>query len=136
MPDLCVHQLFEQQVERTPEATALIFEDQELTYSELNARANQLAHHLIDLGVGPEVIVGVCLERSVALIVALLAILKAGGAYLPLDPSWPHERLEQLATASGALHVLTGQKSWTSFFHKDNQEPLTWITLASPAAPG
>ena len=61
VPDLCVHQLFEQQVERTPEATALIFKDQELTYSEFNARANQLAHHLIALGVGPEVIVGVCL---------------------------------------------------------------------------
>ena len=92
VPDLCVHQLFEQQVERTPDAIALIFEDEELTYADLNARANQLAHHLIDLGVGPEVIVAVCLERSVELIVSLLAILKAGGAYLPLDLSWPKER--------------------------------------------
>ncbi|MCP9888742.1 amino acid adenylation domain-containing protein [Cyanobium sp. ATX 6A2] len=92
LPEVCVHQLFEQQVERTPEATALVFEDQELSYAELNARANQLAHHLRDLGVGPEVIVGVCLERSVELIVSLLAILKAGGAYLPLDPEWPESR--------------------------------------------
>ena len=107
VPDLCVHQLFEQQVERTPDAIALIFQDQELTYSQLNARANQLAHHLIDLGVGPEVIVAVCLERSVELIVALLAILKAGGAYLPLDPSWPDTRLHSPVAASGACLVLT-----------------------------
>ena len=100
VPDLCVHQLFEQQVERTPDAIALIFEDQQLTYQELNARANQLAHHLIDLGVGPEVIVGVCLERSVELIVSLLAILKAGGAYLPLDPSSPPERLQMVLSRS------------------------------------
>jgi len=97
-PNFCVHQLFEQQVERTPEAIALVFGDQELSYGELNARANRLAHVLIDRGVGPEVIVALPLERSVELVVALLAILKAGGAYLPLDPGLPPRRLGQILT--------------------------------------
>lgn len=96
LPELSVAALFDQQVERTPDAIALIFEDEELAYGELNARANTLAHHLIERGVGPEVIVAVCLERSVELIVSLLAILKAGGAYLALDPSWPQERIDVL----------------------------------------
>jgi aspartate racemase len=94
---LCVHELFEQQVSRRPDATALVFEKQELSYRQLNERANQLAHHLIELGVGPEVIVGVALERSLELIISLLAILKAGGAYVPLDPSYPRERLKMMA---------------------------------------
>ncbi|MGH8566236.1 MAG: amino acid adenylation domain-containing protein [Gammaproteobacteria bacterium] len=89
----CIHQLFEAQVERTPEAVAVVFEDEWLTYRALNARANQLAHHLQGLGVGPEVLVGVCAERSLGLIVGLLGVLKAGGAYVPLDPSYPPERL-------------------------------------------
>ncbi|CAK6686936.1 Tyrocidine synthase 3 [Synechococcus sp. CBW1107] len=109
VPELCVHELFEQQVERTPEAIALVFGDQEITYSELNARANQLAHHLIDLGVSAEVIVGVCLERSVELIVALLAILKAGGAYLPLDLAWPEERQHLLLEEAGCTLLLTAE---------------------------
>jgi amino acid adenylation domain-containing protein len=107
VPDLCVHQLFEQQVARTPAAIALIFEEQQLTYSQLNARAHQRAHQLIDLGVGPDVIVAVCLERSVELIVALLAILKAGGAYLPLDPAWPQERHTLLLTESGCAVLIS-----------------------------
>ncbi|MCC5616018.1 amino acid adenylation domain-containing protein [Nostoc sp. CHAB 5836] len=90
---LCIHELFEAQVEKTPDAVAVVFEDQELTYSELNAKANQLAHYLQKLGVKPEVLVGICLERSIEMIVGLLAILKAGGAYIPLDPSYPQERL-------------------------------------------
>jgi amino acid adenylation domain-containing protein len=106
VPELCVHELFEQQVERTPEAIALVFEDQEITYSELNARANQLAHHLIDLGVSAEVIVGVCLERSVELIVALLAILKAGGAFLPLDRSWPQSRTQLALRKTSCRHII------------------------------
>ena len=85
----CIHELFEAQAARTPEAVAVVFEDRQLTYAELNARANQLAHHLIGLGVGPEVLVGICMERSLELIVGLLAILKAGGAYVPLDPGYP-----------------------------------------------
>ncbi|MEM1293317.1 MAG: amino acid adenylation domain-containing protein, partial [Cyanobacteria bacterium P01_H01_bin.162] len=88
----CIHQLFEQQAEKTPEATALIFDDQSLTYRELNARANQLAHHLQAYGIGPETLVGICIERTADLVVALLAILKAGAAYVPLDPAYPAER--------------------------------------------
>ena len=91
--DRCIHELFESQVERTPEATALVGEDERLTYVELNQRANQLAHYLKKSGVGPESLVGVFMERSVEMIVGLLAILKAGGAYVPLDPTYPQERL-------------------------------------------
>src|SRR6185369_1548605 len=91
--DACIHQLIEAQVERRPEAVALIFEEEQISYRELNRRANQLAHYLRSMGVGPEVCVGVCLERSVDLVVALVAILKAGGAYVPLDSSYPLERL-------------------------------------------
>ncbi|KAF9969225.1 hypothetical protein BGZ65_012136, partial [Modicella reniformis] len=89
----CVHHLFEQQVERTPQATALVFMDQSLSYSELNERANRLAHHLVGLGVQPDTLVAICVERSFAMIVGVLAILKAGGAYVPLDPTYPKERL-------------------------------------------
>ncbi|MCP9888741.1 amino acid adenylation domain-containing protein [Cyanobium sp. ATX 6A2] len=121
VPEVCVHQLFEQQVERTPEATALVFEDQELSYAELNGRANQLAHHLRELGVGPEVIVGVCLERSVELIVSLLAVLKAGGAYLPLDPEWPDARRQLLLKEAGGQVLI-------------NQEGLAVINAPLPPA--
>ncbi|HIP97643.1 MAG TPA: amino acid adenylation domain-containing protein, partial [Anaerolineae bacterium] len=91
--DQCIHELFETQVERTPEATAVVFEKEQLTYGELNRRANQLAHHLQKLGVGPETLVGICVERSPEMIIGLLGILKAGGAYVPLDPDYPRERL-------------------------------------------
>ncbi|MBW4680494.1 MAG: amino acid adenylation domain-containing protein [Microcoleus vaginatus WJT46-NPBG5] len=89
----CVHQLFEAQVERTPDAVAAVFQDQQLTYRQLNAKANQLANYLRSLGVGPEVFVGICLERSLEMMVAILGTLKAGGAYVPLDPAYPSERL-------------------------------------------
>ena len=92
--NLCIHQLFEIQVESTPEAVAVVFEGQHLTYRELNRRANQLAHYLQQLGVGPDVLVGICVERSLDMVVGLLGILKAGGAYLPLDPTFPSERIE------------------------------------------
>jgi amino acid adenylation domain-containing protein len=91
--DLCIHQLFEAQVERTPDAIAVVFESEQLTYGELNRRSNQLAHHLRALGVGPEVLVAICLERSLEMVIGLLGILKAGGAYVPLDPAYPQERL-------------------------------------------
>ena len=134
VPDLCVHQLFEQQVERTPDAIALIFEDQQLTYRELNARSNQLAHHLIDLGVGPEVIVAVCLERSVELIVSLLAILKAGGAYLPLDPGWPEERRNTLLLqATECLLVIVDSDSDLDFGDKDTAQCVKIQDLLSIA---
>jgi amino acid adenylation domain-containing protein len=92
--DMCIHQLFEHQVESTPDAVAAIYKDEQLTYRELNGRANQLAHYLQQLGVGPDVLVGICVERSLDMIVGLLGILKAGGAYLPLDPAFPPERIE------------------------------------------
>ncbi|MBP5975680.1 amino acid adenylation domain-containing protein [Brasilonema sp. CT11] len=91
--DKCIHQLFEEQVQRTPDAVAVVFENQQLTYHELNCRANQLAHYLLSLGVGADVLVGICVERSLEMIVGLLGILKAGGAYIPLDPEYPQERL-------------------------------------------
>ncbi|MEI9426009.1 amino acid adenylation domain-containing protein, partial [Mesorhizobium sp. Cs1299R1N1] len=94
--DMCIHELFEQQVRRAPEAVALVHEDEELSYGELNARANRLAHHLIGLGVKPDQPVAICLERGPAMVVGLLAILKAGGAYLPLDPAYPSARLNQV----------------------------------------
>ncbi|MGB7201846.1 MAG: MupA/Atu3671 family FMN-dependent luciferase-like monooxygenase [Pyrinomonadaceae bacterium] len=92
--DACVHQLFEAQVARTPEAVALAFEDLELTYAEVNQKANQLAARLIGLGVGPDSLVGICVRRSPEMVLGLLAILKAGGAYVPLDPEYPTQRIE------------------------------------------
>ena len=105
--DLCVHQLFELQVERTPQATAVVFEQDGLTYHELNRRANQLAHHLRKLGVGPEVRVAICLERSMEMLVAILGILKAGGAYVPLDPAYPKERLAYMLDDACAPVLVT-----------------------------
>ena len=105
----CLHQLIEVQVDRTPEAVALVYEGQSLTYGELNARANKLAHHLRNLGVGPEVLVGICAERSLEMVVGLLGILKAGGAYVPLDPSDPQERLVYMLGDAGAKLLLTQQ---------------------------
>ncbi|OWO80001.1 hypothetical protein B5C26_19375, partial [Photorhabdus luminescens] len=96
-PDtLCIHQLFEQQVEKTPDAIALVYEEQILSYAELNARANRLAHQLITLGVEPDQRVAICMSRSPAMVVALLAVLKAGGAYVPLDPVYTSERLAHI----------------------------------------
>ncbi|UPK01077.1 non-ribosomal peptide synthetase [Bradyrhizobium sp. 170] len=92
----CIHELFAEQVRKAPEATALVHEDLRVSYGELDARANQLAHHLIGLGAGPDQPVAICLERGIAMVVSLLAVLKAGGAYLPLDPAYPAERLRQI----------------------------------------
>ena len=108
--DKCIHELFEAQVRRTPEATAVVFEQQQLTYAELNARANRLAHHLRTLGVGPEVLVALAMERSLELVVGLLGILKAGGAYVPLDPSYPAERLAFMLTDTQAPVLLTQKR--------------------------
>jgi amino acid adenylation domain-containing protein len=101
------HQLFEAQVEKTPNAIALIFEDQQITYQKLNQKSNQLAHYLIEKGVKPEVIVGICVERSPLMIIGLLGILKAGGAYLPLDPNYPPERLAYMLADSQIPILLT-----------------------------
>ena len=103
-------QLFEAQVERTPDAPAFLFDGQELSYQALNRRANQVAHHLQSLGVGPEATVGVLLERSLELAVGLLGVLKAGAAYLPLDPGYPEERLAYMLRDAGAAVLLTQEK--------------------------
>ncbi|MBZ4423048.1 non-ribosomal peptide synthase/polyketide synthase, partial [Myxococcus sp. RHST-1-4] len=103
----CVHQLFEAQAARTPDAVALSFEGAHLTYRELDGRANALAHALHRMGVGPEVRVGVCLERSLELVIALMGILKAGGAYVPLDPGYPRERLAAVLEDAGPEVILT-----------------------------
>jgi amino acid adenylation domain-containing protein len=103
----CFHQLFAAQVEETPDANALVFNKQQLTYRELNIRANQLAHHLQKLGVVPDVLVGICVERSPEMIITLLGILKAGGAYLPLDPSLPQERLNFILEDAKVSVLLT-----------------------------
>jgi amino acid adenylation domain-containing protein/non-ribosomal peptide synthase protein (TIGR01720 family) len=104
--DRCIHELFEEQVVRTPDAIAVEFEGERLTYRELNARSNKLAHHLRGLGVGPETLVGICVERSLEIVVGLLGILKAGGAYVPLDPSYPAERLAYMAADSSPAVIL------------------------------
>ncbi|MEP0859278.1 amino acid adenylation domain-containing protein [Trichocoleus sp. DQ-U1] len=114
-PQKCIHQLFEQQVEKTPDAIALIFDNVEtgfsesLTYRELNNRANQLAHQLQQMGVQPDVLVGICMERSLEMVVALLGILKAGGAYVPLDPTYPKERLAFMLADAQVSLLLTQQ---------------------------
>jgi amino acid adenylation domain-containing protein len=108
--DKCLHELFEEQVERTPEAIAIQFEEETLTYNELNARANQLAHHLRQLGAGNETIIGVCMERSLEMVVALFGILKSGGAYLPLDPTYPQARLQHMLEEAGVRVVLAQQR--------------------------
>ncbi|MEA5552711.1 amino acid adenylation domain-containing protein [Anabaena cylindrica UHCC 0172] len=107
--NLCFHQLFTAQAEQRTDAVAVVFQDQYLTYRELNQRANQLAHYLQQLGVVPETIVGICVERSLEMIVAFLAILKAGGAYLPLDPAYPQERLAFMLSDSQIPILLTTQ---------------------------
>ncbi|MCB0167536.1 MAG: amino acid adenylation domain-containing protein, partial [Anaerolineae bacterium] len=105
--DVCIYQLFEAQVERTPEAIAVVFKDQQLTYAELNIRANQLAHHLQSLGVAPNILVGLWLDRSVDMLVGLLGILKAGGAYVPLDPTYPQDRLAFMIEDAGLSFMIT-----------------------------
>jgi len=106
----CIHQLFESQVERTPDATAVVFENQQLTYRSLNARANQLAHYLKRQRVEPEILVGLAVERSLDMLVGLLGILKAGGAYVPLDPAYPKKRLAAILS-DAQVSVLLTQKA-------------------------
>ncbi|MGN8278556.1 non-ribosomal peptide synthase/polyketide synthase [Pseudomonas sp. SMN5] len=103
----CVHRLFEAQVRRTPDAPALVFAEQSLTYAELNTRANRLAQRLLERGVGPDQLVGIALDRGVEMIVSLLAVLKAGGAYVPLDPQYPADRLAHMIEDSGLQWLLT-----------------------------
>ena len=139
--DKCIHQLFEAQVERIPDAVAAVFEDQQMTYRELNARANQLAHYLRRHGVGPEVLVGICMERSLDMVIGLLGTLKAGGAYVPLDPAYPKERLAFMLEDTQApvlltqenlierlpkhkAHVLCLDKDWEIVLNEDEENPV------------
>jgi len=108
--DRCIHQLFEAQVERTPDTIAVVCEQKELTYRELNRRSNQLAHHLIKHGVGPETLVGIYVERSLEMVVGLLGILKAGGAYVPLDPEYPQQRRAFMLEDTSLPILLTQQR--------------------------
>ncbi|MBN3947422.1 MAG: amino acid adenylation domain-containing protein [Nostoc sp. NMS7] len=118
---ICLHQLIEAQVERSPDAIAVSFAEENLTYYTLNQRANQLAHYLQTLGVKPEILVGICVERSAEMLVGLLGILKAGAAYLPLDPDYPQERLELILSDSQVPLLLTDSQK---LFADDEQRKV------------
>lgn len=133
----CIHELFEAQVERSPNAIAVVFEEQQLSYQELNVRANQLAHYLQRLGVGPEKLVGVCLERSLEMVISLLAILKAGGAYVPIDPTYPQERIA-LIMQDAQLKVLLTQQYLIEHLPKQVPTAISldtnWETIAQESS--
>ena len=126
----CIHQLFEEQVEKSPDAVALVFGEEQLTYRELNQRADQLALHLRECGVEPDTLVGICLERSLELIIGLLAILKAGGAYVPLDASLPEERLQFMLQDTALSRLITDQPF--SFSKARKIHPKNFATQPSP----
>jgi len=140
--DKCLHQLFDVQVKRTPDEVAVVFGNQKLTYQQLNCRANQLAHYLRSLSVGADVLVALCVERSLEMVVGLLGILKAGGAYVPLDPDYPKERLAYMLSDSQVSVLLTQNKlvnqlpehkadiicldtDWETISHKSEQNPVS-----------
>jgi amino acid adenylation domain-containing protein len=143
--DQCIHQYFEAQAEKNPDAVALVFEGDRLTYRDVNIRANRLAHYLRESGIGPEVLVGICVERSVEMVVGLLAILKAGGAYVPLDPAYPKERLAFMLDDSRCPVLLTQEKlipgmpatgarlvsldaDWESVSQRRDENPVSAVT--------
>ncbi len=113
-----IHQLFEQQADRTPDREAVRFEGQSITYAELNRRANRVAHRLRTIGVGPDVLTGICMERSIELVVALYGVLKAGGAYVPLDPDYPTDRLAYMIEDSGVQRVIAQRRFAEQFAGK------------------
>ncbi|GAA2347991.1 amino acid adenylation domain-containing protein [Streptomyces kunmingensis] len=123
-----VHQVFEEQAARTPDAVAVHFAGEELTYAELDERANRVAHHLIGLGVGQETLVGVCLERGTDLLPALLGVLKAGGAYLPLDPSQPADRIGYMLQDAAAPVVVT-ERAHAGLFDGLHDGPVLVLVL-------
>ena len=139
--EMGIHDFFTEQAARTPEAVAVRFPPSigreqggagQLTYRELNQKTNQLAHYLIDLGVGPDVLVGICIERSLEMVIGLLAILKAGGAYVPLDPTYPPERLSFMHADSEVAVLLTSQKVKDSLAHSGKQICLDsdWLDIS------
>ena len=129
----CIHELFEQQVERTPQATALVFGQETLTYAGLNQHANRLAHYLRELGVKPDQCVAICVERSAAMVVGILAILKAGGAYVPLDPGYPQERLAFMLGDSAPVALLTQSRLAAALGANAPGVPLLQLDQAEPA---
>jgi amino acid adenylation domain-containing protein len=129
--DKCVHEMFEEQVAKTPLAAALIFEGASLAYSELNRRANQLAHHLRALGVKPDARVAICIERSFEMVVALLAVIKAGGAYVPLDPAYPVDRLRYMLDDSAPAALLTQSSLVGLLAEQKPALPVLDLTAAS-----
>ncbi len=148
--DVCLHELIEQQAQRTPAAVALIFEGQELTFAELTARAHQLAHYLRKLGVGPESLVGIALERSPEMVVGLLGILMAGGAYVPLDPDYPADRLAFMVGDARVPVLLTQQRivaklpatearvvcldtEWAAIARESTEAPVSAVTAENLA---
>ncbi|MFI3157993.1 MAG: amino acid adenylation domain-containing protein [Methylococcaceae bacterium] len=131
--DQCVHELFEAQAAAGPQAVAVIHEDNRLTYAELNAQANRLAHHLRDLGVKPDTLVAICAERNLDMVVGLLAILKAGGAYVPLDPAYPKERLAFMLEDSAPVALLSQGRLESLFEGMLNGLPM--IDLEDPFPP-
>lgn len=150
-PEQCIHQLFEAQVARTPDAIAVIYADAHLTYRALHRRANQVAHYLQRLGVGPEVLVGLCMERSLEMVVGLLGILKAGAAYVPLDPSYPQERLSFMLEDAQLPVVLTQERyapgvaehgaevvcldsGWPAMARQSDQPPVSGATANNVAS--
>jgi amino acid adenylation domain-containing protein/non-ribosomal peptide synthase protein (TIGR01720 family) len=150
LENLCIHELFENQVKLTPDAVAVVFADQKLSYRELNNRANQLGHYLQSLGVGPEVLVGICVQRSLDMVVGMLGILKAGGAYVPLDPDYPQERLAYMLTDSQVSVLVTQQQlvkglpehgaqvvsldsDWQAYAHLSNDNCISQVTSANLA---
>ncbi|KAK9680247.1 hypothetical protein K7432_015999 [Basidiobolus ranarum] len=128
-PDqLCIHHLFEQQVSRSPDAVAIVYESQTLTYAEINVRANRLAHHLIDIGVTPDTLVALCVERSPAVVIGILAILKAGGAYLPLDPVYASERLADILSDASPSIILADKHGQNTI----GEASLLTLTVIDP----
>ena len=125
--------LFAAQAARTPDAVAVVFEDRTLSYAALDAHANRLAHHLQSLGVGPETVVGLCVERSPEMVIGLLGILKAGGAYLPLDPNYPRERLAFMLADAGCP-VLVTQSALLDRLPDDAAQPRSWCG-STPTGP-
>lgn len=130
--DRCVHELFEAQVVRTPEAVAVVFGEASLTYSELNVKANRLAHHLRSLGVAPDSRVAICAERMLEMVVGLLAVLKAGGAYVPMDPNYPIERLQHMLLDSDPVVLLTQRKLEDLFANLDLVIPAIYLDAEDP----
>ncbi|WP_343829626.1 non-ribosomal peptide synthetase, partial [Massilia aurea] len=127
--EMLLHQLFEEQAARQPDATAIVFEDQHLSYSELNRRANRLAHRLIAQGVVPDARVAICVERSLDMIVGLLAILKAGGAYVPLDPAYPRDRLDYMLRDCAPSILLT-HRAFAQFMPMEAPMPVVLFDAA------